>query len=407
MDIIRLKMKRSQRKTNWPVLHSTLSNGYSRITSHILISLLFVSLFNIQQLQSQGKSNTNPSLPILHTVVIDAGHGGHDPGCVGRISQEKHIVLAIALELQRLINRHYPEVRVVLTRDRDVFVPLHERAAIANRQQANLFISIHCNAMPGSSAIYGSETFVMGLHTAEHNLNVAKRENDAILLEANYERNYDYNPNSPEGHIMLSMFQHAYMDQSIRFAEKIERHFTHTAQRRSRGVKQAGFVVLKETTMPSVLIEAGFLTNQAEEQFLSTVAGQQQIAQSILSAFREYKNDLERTNRSLLVDSPLPVNPDNATVVPAPTSEIHFGVQLAATSRPLPADRYADIGGVQIFEENRLYKYQVRNIPSFEQAQVVRNEIRSRGFTDAFVLAFRNTQRIKIEEATQQLLGGQ
>ena len=406
MDIIRLKMKQSQSKTNRPVLHSYFRNSYSRITSRLLISLLFVSIFNIQQAQAQGKSNTNPSLPLLHTVVIDAGHGGHDPGCVGKITQEKHIALAIALELQRLINRQYPEVRVVLTRDRDVFVPLHERAAIANRHQASLFISIHCNAMPGSSATYGSETFVMGLHTAEHNLNVAKRENDAILLEANYERNYDYNPNSPEGHIMLSMFQHAYMDQSIRFAEKIERHFTHTARRRSRGVKQAGFVVLKETTMPSVLIEAGFLTNQAEEQFLSTPAGQQQIAQSILGAFREYKTDLERTNRSLLVDTPTPGNPE-PPLSPTPTREIHFGVQLAATSRPLPAERYAGINGVELFEENRLYKYQVRYIPSLEQAQVMRNEIRNRGFTDAFILAFRNTQRINIEEAKQLSQGQQ
>jgi len=400
MDIIRLKMKQPQNKTNRPVLPRASANRYSRITSRLLISLLFVSTFNIQQVQSQGKSNTNPSLPLLHTVVIDAGHGGHDPGCVGKISQEKHIALAIALELQRLINQQFPEVRVVLTRDRDVFVPLHERAALANRHQASLFISIHCNAMPRSSATYGSETFVMGLHTAEHNLDVAKRENNAILLEANYERNYDYNPNSPEGHIMLSMFQHAYMDQSIRFAEKVERHFTHTARRRSRGVKQAGFVVLKETTMPSVLIEAGFLTNPAEEQFLSTAAGQQQIAQSILSAFREYKTDLERANRTLVVAPPTPPGQDNSPP-PAPAREIHFGVQLAATSRPLPAERYSGIPGVEIYEENRLYKYQVRNIPSLEQAQLRRNEIRNRGFADAFVLAFRNTQRIKIEEATQ------
>ena len=400
MDIIRLKMKQPQRKTNRPVLQSASVNSYSRITSRLLISLLFVSVFNIQPAQSQGKSNTNPSLPLLHTVVIDAGHGGQDPGCVGRISQEKHITLAIALELQQLISLHHPEVRVILTRDKDVFVPLHERAAIANRHQANLFISIHCNATPDNTSIYGSETFVMGLHTAEHNLDVAKRENSAILMETNYQRNYDYNPNSPEGHIMLSMFQHAYMDQSIRFAEKIERHFTHTARRKSRGVKQAGFVVLKETTMPSVLIEAGFLTNRAEEQFLSTAAGQKQIAQSILGAFREYKTDLERTNRSLVTEPPGPLSPET-TPPPTPAREIHFGVQLAATSRPLPLERYSGIPGVEVFEENRLYKYQVRNISSLEQAQLRRDEIRNRGFADAFVLAFRNTQRIKIEEATQ------
>lgn len=230
----------------------------------------------------------------IKTVVIDPGHGGHDPGCLGGHSREKHLALAIGLKLAQEMRLHYPGLNVILTRDSDVFIPLHERAAIANRNDADLFISIHCNYMPGSSATQGSETYVMGLHTAEHNLKVAKRENAAILLEENYEANYDYDPNSPEGHIMLNMFQSAYLEQSILFAEKVEGHFA-KANRKSRGVKQAGFVVLKETTMPSVLVETGFLSNRAEEAYLMTAQGQAVVAGAMLAAFEDYRRHVENS----------------------------------------------------------------------------------------------------------------
>ena len=228
----------------------------------------------------------------IKTIVIDPGHGGHDPGCSGANSREKHLALAIGKKFAAAIKQTYPELKVIMTRDKDVFIPLHQRAAIANRNDADLFVSIHCNYIRGSRATWGSETYVMGLHTAEHNLNVAKRENDAILLEADYEKNYDYDPNSPEGHILLSMFQNVHLEQSILFAEKVEANFK-ISRNKSRGVKQAGFVVLKETTMPSVLVETGFLSNVKEERFLKTAAGQQVIAQSMLQAFSEYKEIIE------------------------------------------------------------------------------------------------------------------
>ena len=162
----------------------------------------------------------------IRTIVVDAGHGGHDPGCLGHDTREKHLALAIAKAFAEQVRTHFPDIQVIMTRDKDVFIPLYERAAIANRANADLFISIHCNAMPpGNSGTAGTETYVMGLHTAEHNLDVAKRENAAILLEDNYERNYDYDPNSPEGHILLSMFQNAFLEQSILFAERVEHHF--------------------------------------------------------------------------------------------------------------------------------------------------------------------------------------
>ncbi|MEL7249655.1 MAG: N-acetylmuramoyl-L-alanine amidase [Bacteroidota bacterium] len=230
----------------------------------------------------------------IRTIVIDAGHGGHDPGCLGAGYYEKHLALEIAKAFAQKVEEQYPDIQVIMTRDEDVFIPLHERASIANRANADLFISIHCNAMPpGNSGTAGTETFVMGLHTAEHNLDVAKRENASILLEDNYERNYDYDPNSPEGHILLSMFQNAYLEQSILFAERVEHHFHTTAERKSRGVKQAGFVVLKETAMPSVLVEAGFLTNKKDEAFLRSEEGQELVATSLLNALSDYKAILE------------------------------------------------------------------------------------------------------------------
>ena len=229
----------------------------------------------------------------IKTVVIDPGHGGHDPGCSGSNSREKHLALAVGKRLKLLFNETYPEIKILMTRDRDVFIPLHKRAALANRNQADLFISIHCNFMPGSAATRGTETYVMGLHTTDHNLNVAKRENSAILLEEDYEKNYDYDPNSPEGHIMLTMFQSAHLAQSILYAEKAEQQMKLTAGRKSRGVKQAGFVVLKETTMPSVLVETGFLSNKYDQSFLKSEAGQMKIAKSLLEAFTAYKAIVE------------------------------------------------------------------------------------------------------------------
>ncbi len=228
-----------------------------------------------------------PPSAAIKKVVVDAGHGGKDPGGMGDNSQEKHIALKIAQLLAIGIRTNFPDVEVIMTRSDDTFIPLYERAAIANEEGADLFISIHANIMPGSKATYGTETFVMGQHVAKHNLAVAKRENAAILLEDNVQQNYGYDPNSDEGHIMMTMFQHAFLERSITFAELVESEFA-GAGRKSRGVKQAGFVVLKETTMPSVLIETGFMSNLDEEAYLLSGVGQQQLANAILKAFSSY-----------------------------------------------------------------------------------------------------------------------
>lgn len=226
------------------------------------------------------------------TVVIDAGHGGKDPGCLGHKAKEKDICLAIALALGRDIEKNCPDVKVIYTRHDDNFVELFQRAEIANKNKADLFISIHCNSSPSPEA-YGVETYVMGLYKSQANLNVAKKENSSILLENDYKKNYGgFDPNSPEAYIIFSLYQNAYIDQSIDLASKIEKQVG-KAGRFGRGVKQAGFLVIYKTTMPSMLVEAGFLTNPNEEAFLLTEEGKNTIAMSIYKAFREYKNERE------------------------------------------------------------------------------------------------------------------
>jgi len=228
----------------------------------------------------------------LRTVVLDAGHGGKDRGCAGASAREADVALAIIKSLGRQIEDSMPDVKVIYTRKTDVFVELDERAAIANRAHADLFISVHCNAGPRQG--HGTEVWTMGLHKTAANLGVAQRENAVILQEDNYQSRYGgFDPQSPQSHILFSLFQSAYVTNSLRFAQRIDRQFRTHAQRSSRGVKQAGFIVLWKSTMPSVLIELGFLTNPPEEKFLSDKTHQTQMATAIFRAFREYKNELE------------------------------------------------------------------------------------------------------------------
>ncbi len=228
----------------------------------------------------------------LRTIVIDAGHGGKDPGCHGKISDEADVALATALELGRIITENLPGVKVIYTRRTDHFVELHDRAALANKNKADLFISLHCNS--GPTAIAGTETFTMGLHTVEANLEVAKRENEVILKEDNYKNKYDgFDPKSPQGHILFSLYQNAFIDNSIKLASYIEKQFQVKLGRSSRGVKQAGLLVLWKTAMPSVLVEIGFLTNAKEEKYLNNKNNQVYIASGIYRAVKEYKAELE------------------------------------------------------------------------------------------------------------------
>jgi N-acetylmuramoyl-L-alanine amidase len=251
----------------------------------LVVSLAFV--FKEEPGKIKRKSKVN-------VIVIDAGHGGHDIGTRGKVAKEAHVALKIALALGRQINEKLPEVKVLYTRDTDEFIELGERSAFANRNNADLFISIHCNSSPRSKTVKGTETYVMGLHKTSGNLEVAKRENSVILKETNYKQKYKgFDPESPLAAIMLANYQSAYISSSLRFADHVERKFQTVSDRASRGVKQAGFLVLWKTSMPSVLIETGFLSTPEEEEYLNSVDGQEQVAESIFEAFKVYKQSMD------------------------------------------------------------------------------------------------------------------
>ena len=370
----------------------------------------------------------------IRTIVIDAGHGGRDAGCSGAHSKEKVLALDIALQLRELLRTRRPDLHVILTRDRDVFVPLHERASIANRAQADLFVSIHCNYLPGSTATHGSETYVMGLHTADHNLSVAKRENAAMRHEDDVDTNYEFDPDSPAGHIILSMFQHSFQEQSLVAAQAIEARLGEREGRRSRGVKQAGFMVLKETAMPSVLVETGYLSNAIEEEYLRGEVGQTATAEALLSGLEDYLKELEASatdqigvERSLLAklpaEAPVPIRrrhheaisepADSLTIAPGKLvavdrvtkqPELKLYVQLLAAGKQADTEtkRWRELDTpVRYVREKGMYKYQAGPFASFGEADLVLAKASQAGFTGAFIAGYTDGNRVSAKKLKQ------
>ena len=245
-------------------------------------------------------------------LVIDAGHGGEDPGCKGKKSMEKNVTLSVALKVGKLISDNFEDVQVIYTRKTDVFVEVYKRAVIANNNHADLFISLHCNAAENKSA-HGIETWVMGLAKSEANMEVAKKENAAILKEKNFENNYEgFNPNSPEANVIFSLHTSAYMNHSILLADKVQKNLIKNTRLLDRTVKQAGFWVLYKVAMPSILIELGFLSNPTEEEYMLKPSSQDIMAVSIYNAFVEYRNAIDGTNRKCL---PVPAATDDTKTV--------------------------------------------------------------------------------------------
>lgn len=256
-----------------------------------------ISILSLMYLGEGLEAQTNIVSKKIETVVIDAGHGGKDPGAIGKNSKEKDVTLGIALKTGAYIKAQNPGVKVIYTRDEDRFVELHERANIANKAKADLFISIHANSN-AKKEVNGSEFWVLGLHKADENLEVAKKENAAVNLEYDVEGNYGFDPNSPEGNIIMTMKQSLYLDKSILFAKSIEKNYSFESNQINRGTKQAGFLVLYKTAMPSVLVEVGFISNQEEETFINSTEGQAEIAMKIAGAFADYKLKYESASGS-------------------------------------------------------------------------------------------------------------
>lgn len=284
-------------------------------------------------------------------VVIDAGHGGHDPGAIGRISKEKNINLNVALKLGKQIQKNCPDVKVVYTRTRDVFIPLNRRAEIANDAKADLFISIHTNALANNRTAKGASTWTLGLAKSDANLEVAKRENSVILYESDYKTRYaGFNPNSAESYIIFEFMQDKYMSQSVHLASLVQKHFRNTCRRVDRGVHQAGFLVLKASAMPSILVELGFISTPEEERYLNTDAGTGTLADGIFRAFLTYKREQEiRLNGSsqTILPEDLP-QPEEKTPAPADaTPETEKKRPSKTTNRPpslRKSNRCADRG---------------------------------------------------------------
>lgn len=279
-------------------------------------------------------------LPVMadkaYTVVLDAGHGGKDPGAVGKISQEKDLNLSLVLEMGRLLNEQYPDVKVVYTRSTDVFIPLQTRADIANKNNADLFISIHTNASESKDA-KGVETFILGTEKMEKNLDVAMRENAVMKLEADYKTTYQgFDPNSIDSYIMFELMQNSYMDQSLQFATQVQKHFVGHLNRSDRGVRQAAFWVLLKSACPSILFEMGFISNKDEEEYLNQPEAMTAMAQALVSAFGAYTHKQAVKAAKLLNDEPEALN-DQPLVVNN-TPQTYYGLQVCASRTELSAD---------------------------------------------------------------------
>jgi N-acetylmuramoyl-L-alanine amidase len=337
-------------------------------------------------------------------VVLDAGHGGKDPGKVGyKKVKEKDIALKIVLQVGKLLEKE-PHIKVVYTRKTDVFVDLWERGKIANKADADLFVSVHCNAH--HTQAYGAETWVLGTHANRQNFEVAKAENLVIELEDNYKENYKgFDPNSPESVIGLTLMQEEYLDQSIQLASIIQDGFANKLKRKNRNVKQAGFVVLHQTYMPSVLIETGFITNKNEGAFLSSATGQQKFANSIYKSITKYieqlsLNTVATSDVVALNDVESPKKNENSTTY----SNVDFKVQIASGSRKLETKSYnfKGLSNVERVKVGSSYKYYLGNTSNYSEILKIQQLAKSKGYTSAFVVAFKNGEKIDVEQVLKK-----
>lgn len=384
---------------------------------------ILILLFTYNEVNLKAQHNLHKK---AFTVVIDPGHGGKDPGTVYKKIYEKDIALSIALKLGNTIKKNLPDVKVLYTRQTDVFIDLDKRAPVANKNQADLFISVHVNSNEKSSSANGIETFFMGAAKSDENREVAQKENAAILYEDNYSSKYEgYDPNSPNSFIALSLVQNTHWKQSLHFASYVQAQVNSYAKRPDRGVKQAGFLVLWRTAVPSVLVETGFLTNESDRKILTSEQGQELIANSIFRAFRNYKEEVEsgsagstngkHTTDTLPVAKPAEPSTKEDTAVEAdnkkndnqgdnPQPSIDFLVQITSSKKPiaLKSRNFKGLKDVEEIKVGTLYKYATGRRQSYkeilEYCKTVKNY-----YPDAFIIATKEGKIIPVKEALKEI----
>jgi N-acetylmuramoyl-L-alanine amidase len=381
-----------------------------------------VFLLLVLPLTSFNKNDTEVQLKDKFVVVLDAGHGGHDPGNIGNGYLEKKIALAIVLNVGKELEKH-PDIKVVYTRDDDTFVDLFERGEIANQANADLFVSVHCNAH--NSDAYGTETYVLGLHANRQNFEVAKKENSVIYLEDDYEQRYaEYDINSPESVIGLTIMQEEFLDQSIQLGKKLQDNFTKGLRRKDRKVKQAGFIVLHQTFMPSVLVEAGFLTNKNEGSYLNSKKGQNEMGTAIANAVIAYKEDMgftaspvannpkiedtkvdvdikEEAPKEEVVEAESPKQTNEKPVDKAQESGVVFKVQLMASGKNIALEGSNFNGLNELSREpyKNMFRYMYGNASTFEAAKKLKQDADAKGYTTSYIVAYKNGVRVPITDA--------
>lgn len=378
------------------------------IRLHILIAVSFLLPF----LSGQGNVSAAPGKTF--TVVIDAGHGGHDPGAVGRRGKEKNINLKVAQKVGKLITDNCKDTKVVYTRNKDVFIPLHRRAEIANDAKADLFISIHTNSISSrNSRVSGTETYTLGLHRTEENLEVAKKENSVILIEDDYKQRYaGFNPSSSESYIIFEFMQDKNMSQSVDFATMVQQRFRQ-GKRVDKGVHQAGFLVLRATSMPSVLIELGYITNPAEEAYMLSENGSGNLARCIYRAFLDYKNGHRPDNMDIKSTEP---EAERAAEKPSAAKEPEaneaeksgnrpvFKIQILTSGKVLPkgSRTFKGLSPVDYYKENGLVKYTYGADTDYNRILKLKRSKVDGKFKDAFIIAFKDGKKMNINQAIRE-----
>jgi len=391
------------------IINSLYLNKIKDLKKIVLLILGMAALFPEPAFSQPGN---DPNYK-LKTVVLDAGHGGRDPGAMVGKKMEKDIALGIILKLGHYIEKYMPDVKVVYTRDSDFFVPLYKRAEIANKIKADLFISVHANIC-GTPSIHGTETYALGLHRTEDNLEVAKKENSVILLEKDHTTRYEgFDPNSSESYIMFELVQNEFLDQSLMFASDVEDQFRTRAGRRDRGVRQAGFLVLRETSMPSVLIETGYMSNKKELNYLESDNGRAIIASAIFRAFRKYKETIEaRSNyhTQLVENKKEEVKPaiDSLAVSKRDTVDLYkgvvFAIQIAASKRELKLEpeNFKGVKYLYRLKTDDIYKYLTSASTNEDDVQNQLQEIQKK-YPDAYVVAYENGHPVSMQKARRKV----